>query len=440
MEMHLLRDNMVQPLRRNYRMEGMSIVEFMIAITVGTFITLGILILMSRTSSSYKINDEYSRMQETGTTALNFLSNDIHLAGYYGLAANSTVINTLDVNPADGKLDYNVMAGAAFKGTNAAGGAAPADCGPANWSLQPGVPVYGYPPTTTAAQANAALPCIPITNFATGPIMIVRGASGLLANNNGSGGPAAVAAGQLNANMIYVQSDPGNGFVFQGSDYVPKFQALNYNRMVPNGAGGFVDAPIFPYQSNIYYIRPCSRPAGGPDGFGNPTCQGPGLDDLPNPDPIPTLVRQQWQATPAGPALNEVALVEGVEAWNVVYGLDAYSNGQLIPVGCNTIADCATPPDGVVDVYTTSIPSAQVAIPAVNQWSEVIAVKIYVLVRSTAPTPGYFDNVKTYDLGGGITFNCTASPQADACNYHRHVFSQVIEAKNLAGRRGTGPP
>jgi type IV pilus assembly protein PilW len=434
MEMHRLRDNMVQRMRRLYRIQGMSIVEFMIAISVGTFITLGILILMARTSRSYKIDDEFTRMQESGTSALNFLGNDIHLAGYYGLAANSTVINTLDVNPADGKLDYNAQAGAAFQGTNLAGGAAPADCGPANWSLQTSVPIWGMPPGTTAAAANAALPCIPITNFVAGPVLVVRGASGLLANNNGTGGPAVVVAGQLNANTLYVQSDPSNGYVFQGVDYIANFQAKGYSRSVPNGAGGFVDAPIFPYQSSIYYIRPCSRPAGPADAWGNPTCQGPGIDDLPNPDPIPTLVRQQWQATAAGPALNEVALAEGVEQFNVIYGLDSMSAGAIaVPAGCYSLADCGTPPDGVADTYTTTPPTA-------NAWTQVVTIKIYVLVRSQGPTAGYYDNVKTYDLGGGTTFTCNNVFGSDSCNYHRHIFSQVFEIKNLAGRRGTSAP
>jgi type IV pilus assembly protein PilW len=438
--MHRFRDNIVQPMRRLYRMQGMSIVEFMIAVTIGTFITLGILILMSRTSRSYKIDDEYSRMQEAGTSALNYLGNDIHMAGFFGLAITSDAINTLDVNPADGKLDYNVQAGAAFVGTNAAGAPTLADCGPANWSFQPAQPVFGYPPTTTPGQANAALPCIPVTNFVTGPILILRGASGQLINTvaNGTGAPAAPTANQIDPNALYLQSDPANGYVFQGVDYVPNFQAKQLNRMVPNGAGGFVDAPIFPYQSNIYYIRPCSRPTGGVDGFGNPTCQGIGLDDAPNPDPIPTLVRQQWQSTPAGPALNEVALVEGVEAFNVIYGLDAYTTtGQLVPAGCNTPTACATPPDGVADVYTTVVPSPLVAIPAVNQWSEVVAIKIYLLVRSTAPSAGYNDASKTYDLGGGVTFNCNnvVGTQPDACNYHRHLFSQVFEVRNVAFRR-----
>jgi hypothetical protein len=359
------------------------------------------------------------------------------MAGFYGLATTPDAINILDVNPADGKLDYNVMAGAAFKGTNAAGGAAPADCGPANWSFQPGVPVWGMPPGTTAAQANTALPCIPTTNFVTGPALVLRGASGLLVNTllNGTGAPAVPTAGQIDANTLYLQSDPANGFVFQGVDYVPNFQAKNYNRMVPNGAGGFVDAPIFPYQSNIYYIRPCSRPAGAADAWGNPTCQGIGVDDVPNPDPIPTLVRQQWQSTPAGPALNEVALVEGVERFNVIYGLDSMTAaGIAIPAGCNTSADCGTPPDGVADTYITGTFATPLT---ANQWTQVVAVKIYLLVRSTAPTAGYSDIAKTYDLGGGTTFNCNSivGAQPDACNYHRHVFSQVFEVRNVAGRR-----
>jgi type II secretory pathway pseudopilin PulG len=442
--MYEIRHSLRQRFLRLARFRGMTLVEFMVAITIGIFIALGMLLLMSRTSRSYKINDEYSRIQESGSTALRYLSDDIHMAGYFGLAGTSDTISAFDTNPADGFLDYGEDAGIFF-GTTAGPGVTLADCGAALWSFQPAVAVSGVPPSAPpGARPNdpiSGLPlsCINPKNYAGGPALILRGALGTMVNRGANGLPTNVTAGMLDGNTIYVQADPGNGFIFRGSQFAA-YKAATYSRVVPAPpppAGVFVDAPIYQYQSNIYYVRPCSRPAGAPDAYGNPTCTG--TDDLPSPNPIPTLVRQQWQSTPAGPAYQEVGLAEGVEWINFIYGLDSLSaTGAVIPVGCNTAGACATPPDGVADTYMpagcNNAGVCATPVPAnPNAWSQVVTIRVNLLIRASAPTFAYDDSVKSYDMGGGTIFNCAAV--GAPCNYHRHMFSQLIEVRNIAGRR-----
>ena len=50
MELHRFRDTMLQPVRRLYAMQGMSIVEFMIAITVGTILEFFALMIVGHSS------------------------------------------------------------------------------------------------------------------------------------------------------------------------------------------------------------------------------------------------------------------------------------------------------------------------------------------------------------------------------------------------------
>ena len=57
------------------------------------------------------------------------------------------------------------------------------------------------------------------------------------------------------------------------------------------------------------------------------------------------------------------------------------------------------------------------------------AVKLYVLVRSREPTPGYTDT-KTYQLG-----DTTMGPYNDA--FKRHVYVSTVRLPNVAGRRMT---
>jgi type IV pilus assembly protein PilW len=63
------------------------------------------------------------------------------------------------------------------------------------------------------------------------------------------------------------------------------------------------------------------------------------------------------------------------------------------------------------------------------QLSNTVAVKLYVLARSTQSTPGYTDD-KTYQLGS-TTLNAFGD------QYKRHVFSTTVRLVNISGRRET---
>jgi type IV pilus assembly protein PilW len=388
----------------------MALIEFMVALTIGMVLTLGLLLLMSSTSKSYKVNDEFARMQESGSTALRFIGDDIRMAGFYGMAASTDAILAYDTQPQDFMLDYGQDVGINF-GISAAN-----DCGAANWSLQPTVPVFGLGPATDGAAANAALPCIPAANYVTGPAIVLRSAVGTMVNRDVNGFPTNFSSAQLDANTVYLQADPARGYFFRGADY-NAYKNATYSRQVGSPA---VDAPIYVFQAHIYYIRPCSRPTGPADSRGNPTCQA--SDD--GGRPIPTLARQELQPD-GGPSMREVGLVEGVEQMTVFYGLDDLSRGGT-PVGCEQPGACANFPDGIADNYT--------ATPAnLTEWSRVVMVRLNLLVRASSPTAGYDDSPKSYDLGGAAAWNCIAA--GAPCNYKRHIFSQQIQVRNIASRR-----
>lgn len=87
------------------RQKGLSLVELMIALTIGMFMILGVLYIYSSSRSSYLANDAGARVQEDGRFALERLTREIRMAGYMGCA------NALDLNPriiADPDGDGNV--------------------------------------------------------------------------------------------------------------------------------------------------------------------------------------------------------------------------------------------------------------------------------------------------------------------------------------------
>jgi len=66
----------------NRAQHGFTIVELMIAITVGLVLSAGVLQLFVRTTKINLAQDNLSRLQETGRFAMEYLSRDIRMAGY----------------------------------------------------------------------------------------------------------------------------------------------------------------------------------------------------------------------------------------------------------------------------------------------------------------------------------------------------------------------
>ena len=131
---------------------------------------------------------------------------------------------------------------------------------------------------------------------------------------------------------------------------------------------------------------------------------------------IPTLKRLEMN----GASYTEVALVEGIEYLHVEYGIDTDGDGSPDAYSADpttyTFAGCTTCSD-------------------VQNWSNVVTVKVSVLTRALDPTPGYV-NEKTYDLGLDKSGNVVRiGPVKDG--FRRQVFSAAVRVVNPSGRRET---
>ena len=393
-------------MRLTLAQRGMSMMELMVGLAIGMVLTLGMFTMIVSTSQSFRVNDDFSRMQENAASTFRYLSDSLRQAGFYG--------NAMDTS----KIAF--VAGSA--------GATTTDCGSAsvgpttNFALDFATPIRAYMNTTDAAliinplTVNAAFPCILQSNFSAGPagianpnpILVTRGASGFrlcwsivaaVANVSPacSNTPSLLTNQPNFATTIYLQSDPYQGLVFYGTDYAT-LRAGATARKYPNG----IDMEMFEYRAHVYYVRPCSRPAGGAV-----NCTGTADDGG---QPIPTLVRQEL----VGSTMTEVPLVEGIDLIDYRFGVDS-----------------SNPADGVADFYTSTIVTA-------TQWAQVVSVKVTILVRSPNVNIEYDDSGKAYDLLGDnatALYRCTNSP-APACNYKRKIFSQTIQVRNIAQRNG----
>lgn len=168
----------------------------------------------------------------------------------------------------------------------------------------------------------------------------------------------------LNANTVYFRSAYERGQVFRGT-------APNFVSEVP-----FQD---FQMDVSVFYISPFTTSAGE-----SPL--------------VPALYRRTLSP---GPAYTASMVASNVEDMQVQFG--RYTTDERTQY---------YDPDAISGDSLTTDPT---------EWDDVNLARIWLLVRSTSPEPGY-TNTNTYELGDkSITVND---------NFRRQVFSAVVQLRN----------
>lgn len=75
---------------------GMTLIEVMISLLIGAFLLGGVLEIFIGSKQTYRMQEGLSRLQENGRFALDFLSNNIRMAGFLGCNRQSALTNTLN--------------------------------------------------------------------------------------------------------------------------------------------------------------------------------------------------------------------------------------------------------------------------------------------------------------------------------------------------------
>ena len=348
--------------RKLLRQAGFSVMELMISITIGLFLLVGLVSVFATSNRTYIDLSRASQQIENGRFATQLLSDEIAHAGFYGRYSQSLSVTAAPLTPCESSNASNLLKDAAL-------------------------PIYGY---DAPGSVPAALTCLAANNFVPGTdILVIRRVDSTMA----AGDAASIPNAALTNGGIYMQANAdststpivgvGSGV---GTTDVGTFSLKNRD--------GISVAPIRRYHVSIYFIAPCSVPAGG-----GTVCANNGTDD--GGRPIPTLKRLDLTSNGV---MSVIPLVEGIENMQIDYGVDGDGNGV---------------PDGA---YTTSPATAA-------DWANVVTVRINLLARNTEPTASFTDD-KTYDMGlaGNVT---------PLGSYKRHVYNAVIRVVNPAARRET---
>lgn len=65
-------------------LRGLSLIELMVAMLIGTVLILGLIQVFSASRAAYQLSEGLSRVQENGRFALDYLQRDIRMAGHFG--------------------------------------------------------------------------------------------------------------------------------------------------------------------------------------------------------------------------------------------------------------------------------------------------------------------------------------------------------------------
>lgn len=81
-------------IRTLHRQRGMTLIEMMVAMAIGVFLTWGAIEVYVQSKRNYGTSESVARLQENARFALETLEPDIRLAGYWGLHGYFAKVNT----------------------------------------------------------------------------------------------------------------------------------------------------------------------------------------------------------------------------------------------------------------------------------------------------------------------------------------------------------
>jgi len=384
------------------RPQGFTLIEAMVALTIG-LILLTIMSLVFVANGSYRNDlDRSSRLVENGTYALQRVSGDAMLAGFYA---------ELDVATDIGKS----LPATAVK---------PDPCLVTLAGLRSGLPFYvqGYAaPNSTTKPALTGTTCAALLQTPTLAVSDLRAGSDILVVRHtepcAAGPTADTGCDTAVAGIAYFQAShcadeaPGGSYNATCDTTLNRWCALDndytalthlHNIGLNCSTGATSVASYHRYYVDIWFVT-------DNDNVG---------------DGIPTLKLAQLDVNSGATAFAVSPIAEGIETMQLEYGID---NSTVL--------------DGVADAYTADpdtftntagCPGTATACP--KNWGDVTAIKIHLLGRNTEATPGGYTNDKTFTLGlkADGTAN-TYGPFND--KFKRHVYETSVRLRNPADRR-----
>ncbi len=248
---------------------GVSLIELMVGITVGLLVILAVTVMFTNSSRSHAELQRNAAQIENGRYAIEILSGEIQMAGFWGPYSTASDIPTLPLMCAT----------------------ATADLGWDVATLKMPVPIFGYDGTEVPAGEESCL------GFRSGTGALV---------------PDVIAVRRVETVALAPAAADGSAFL-QVSNCNTDPSATPF--IISESAGDFTlrkrdcasSEDIRRYRTRAFYIGSCSN--------------------CPSTDGLPSLRVAEFDGVKK--VINDSTLVEGIENLKVEYGLDTDGDGQV---------------------------------------------------------------------------------------------------------------
>lgn len=313
---------------------GLGLVELMVAIalSLGVLLTLGYLFVGGR--QTYRVQDGLARIQENARYAIEIISRDLRMAGYFGCSGSLSGVVLPTGSPAKCSLQpgaiCNTLNNPSLFGNSYGASVQGYDAGGSVWS--PALPVE-----ISAASPLAGRDILAFRGVRGGGVPVTDHPGG---NPPGSADLKIEAPNTLSVDDIVLVTDCSQGAIFQITNFNVTGTAKNVVHNEGAGKPGnatkalgkeFKGGELMRMTSSTYFIR---NGAGG----------------------RPALWRLDNARALGGD--NPAELVEGVEDMQLAYGVDSDGDRQI---------DSYLPASGVTD------------------WTQVRSVRVNLLMASVEP-------------------------------------------------------
>lgn len=361
-------------LRSRTAQRGLSMIELMVALLLGTILTATVLQMFLGSRTTYAMQSALSTMQENARFAIDLMARDLRIAGYIGCSTNTTVANTLR-NTSNGNAVYaqfNMSEPVALED---------------NYSSSTGTGI----PLPTGATPTSGTDIVSV-KFADG--------NGSCTVENHVASSATIrcyANHDYQKGQILIISDCAHSAVFQQSNTVnPNSQTKQINHNTGQAVPGNCTKGLgLPLDCSTTLGTAYTFPAGATiQLFKNYTYY---IDD--NAFGSPALYRSAIVLTSGSAELEAQELVEGVENLQITYGVDTDDDGDA-----DYYVAADTNGDGSEDLDVT----------------EVVAIRVSLLMRSIE------DNV----LSSAQTYSYNGASVTATDRRLRKVFTATITLRN----------
>lgn len=353
------------------RIRGFSLVELMVALTIGLIILAAVSTLFVSSKQTYTTQDRLARLQENARFAMHFILKDLRKAGYFGCVSEltpGTINNTLN-----NKTDFAWNAQIPIEGVNNIAGA------------------YGSPTGTWYPSANNVMPtnAIPGTDAVT--VRMADSDSDISLNQEMPNESAVLKTSSINGlkeGDIIMVSDCASADIMQITQLNPADSHIVHD----SGANN-----VLPPGNATQVLSKMYSPSPSPDGTRI----------------MKFVTRRYFISTGASgnPALFRqdniaaaVEMVDGIENLQVLYGKDTDS-------------------DGKPNIY---LKAGDAGLQTDADWSSVRSVRVGILARTVNEKDTDVDS-NTYDIDGD---GATDFPAQNDRN-KRRVFQAAVQLRNL---------